>query len=243
SRETYATLVPFGRDGAGGGIVENEAELALVLAGELTDFEIPSPCRGFPVDMAGIVFGSVVPNAIEVVTAAANVRFKLAGNERKHFEKLVRRFNRWVDDDFALHRDGASLREKREGEARLQAEAVLHVAAAARKPKFHGSLRSLFRGNERKIHCAAKDLGGRKRVGGPSDGEVGPHKPFVAGFRFGRKAERRTVNRNVLPGTLVLGWNHTDRKCGDQSIAVAEHQPRQRNGPGEEMFRDNNIEL
>ncbi len=70
-------------------IVENDAQLAFVLAAELAYFQRPRFGAGFPVHVAGRIFRSVLANEVQVVAASAGEGFKFASDQRENFEEFV----------------------------------------------------------------------------------------------------------------------------------------------------------
>ena len=136
SREAHRSLVHGGRKYSGCGVIEYDAELALIFPAEFTNLERTGTGGGFPIDMTGGIVGHVVANEVEVIAASPDESLELARNHGKHFQKLVGRFHFGIDDQFAREVDAARFHQERKGKARGQAEVFLRVSATVGKTHF-----------------------------------------------------------------------------------------------------------
>src|SRR5689334_3522465 len=77
-RQVDRLFIRLFRKYSDGRIVERDAELALIFAGELTHFERSRFCRCFPIDVPSRILGHVFANAIEIGTSSADEALPLA---------------------------------------------------------------------------------------------------------------------------------------------------------------------
>src|SRR5262249_34857324 len=133
SRQRDGTLVSFRRNFARLGIVENNAQPALILARELPHFQRSGFRRGFPVHRARHIVRRVFANTVKLSSAAAHEGDKLAGNQRQNIQQLFGLEQRRVHNQFALQRNRTALGQKRKWETRGNTKTILAVLSASRE--------------------------------------------------------------------------------------------------------------
>src|SRR5208283_3494463 len=129
SRQPNGSLVDGGLQNPRRRIVENDAQAALILAAVFAHFERAGAGGGFPIDMAGGIFGHVIADAMQIVAASAHKACEFAGQ---------------------VHT--ARLGQERERETRGQAEVLIAIAPACRKSYLEVGTQFLLRREKRKIN-------------------------------------------------------------------------------------------
>jgi hypothetical protein len=128
---------------AGGVEIEVKFHLFVVVASELADLRAAGVRGGFPVDEARAFTVFIGTNAIEVVTAPAELSLDVAFEIMQQVFECGLRIEARVDQNLVRDRDfNAALREA-EWEAGTEQEAVIMLGAALGEEKFDGCVETL----------------------------------------------------------------------------------------------------
>jgi hypothetical protein len=132
--------------------VKQEGNAAVLLLRVLTDLEIACVSRCFPIHIPRAVVKIVRANAMELVTASANLRFELAGD----FVEKLGETGLWVDggvnEDLALDCHVSSMLAKSKRKAAAEQEHAVVIQPSLWEEQFHGFTQFCPASNEWKVH-------------------------------------------------------------------------------------------
>src|SRR5215475_2878681 len=80
--------------------------------------------------MARGIFRQIFADAVEIVAPSADAALKLSADQRKHFEKLVRRLDGRIDDDFPGQSNVSCFGKEGKWKTRGQSETFFLITSA-----------------------------------------------------------------------------------------------------------------